>query len=174
MDPAYPFQTLTQCHERLAKQCLALRQLVPHLAVRGADDEAALAAQGVLRYFDGPAPQHHRDEEEDLFPALLESMAGSDAVCIRQLTEGLAQQHKALEAAWLRLRPALVCIAGAGLATLPAADVEAFVSENLTHSEREDSELLPIAARLLSDSDLSRIATAMLERRGGPKPLTPP
>ena len=169
VDPAYPLQTLTQCHDRLAKQCAALRWLVPHLAEQGADGEAASAAQGVLRYFDGPSPQHHLDEEEDLFPALLESMAGSDAVCIRELTEGLAQQHKAMEAAWLRLRPALLRIATGELEQLPAAEVERFVTDNLAHREREDSELFPMAARLLGDDELVRIGTAMQARRGGPK-----
>lgn len=43
-----------------------------------------------MRYFD-TAARHHEDEEQDLFPALLESMAGSDAVCLRELTASLCE-----------------------------------------------------------------------------------
>jgi hypothetical protein len=60
---------------------------VPHLAAHGADEEARAAAASVMRYFDSSANHHHDDEEHDLFPALIESMAGSDAVCLRDLTE---------------------------------------------------------------------------------------
>src|SRR5687768_1751335 len=99
-----PLELMAACHERLAKQCATLRRLLPHVAEHGADIQAQEAAQAVMRYFDRASPQHHTDEEQDLFPELLESMAGSDAVCIRELTEGLAADHRALQSAWEKLR----------------------------------------------------------------------
>ena len=99
-----PLEMLSACHLRIEQRCDTLRRLVPHLAARGADPEAREAAASVLRYFDTAAIDHHADEEEDLFPALIESMAGSDAVCIRDLTQGLAADHRELEARWSLLR----------------------------------------------------------------------
>lgn len=55
------------------------------------------AAHAVMRYFDSAARHHHEDEELDLFPALLESMAGSEAVCLRDLTASLCNDHRRLE-----------------------------------------------------------------------------
>ena len=47
-----------------------------------------------MRDFDTSARHHHDDEERDLFPALIESMAGSDAVCLRELTAALTAEHR--------------------------------------------------------------------------------
>ncbi|MCJ0761774.1 hemerythrin domain-containing protein [Variovorax terrae] len=164
--PEAPLQLLAACHERMARQCATLRRLVPHVAERGPDAAAREAAQAVMRYFDTAALHHHADEEQDLFPALLESMAGSDAVCLRELTEGLAAEHRDLETAWQRVRQPLERIAAGESAPLPPGEVEALVGAYQRHIAREDSELLPMAARLLGEHDLARIGQAMRARRG--------
>src|SRR5690606_4612507 len=120
--------------------------LAPHLLEHGSDEAARGAAAGIMRYFDTAALQHHADEEQDLFPALLESMAGSDAVCIREMTEGLCADHRKLEADWRRLRESLALIAQGKPATLPADTVESFTSLYASHMQREEDELLPMAA----------------------------
>jgi hemerythrin-like domain-containing protein len=160
-----PLAMMATCHEKLGRQCATLRRLLPHLARAGADPEAQEAAQAVLRYFDRASPQHHEDEEENLFPELLESMAGSDAVCIRELTQALAAEHRTLQAAWAQLRGPLQAVAEGRSAELPAAQVEAFVALNESHGAREDAELLPMAERLLDDAALARIGDAMRRRR---------
>ena len=107
-----PLEMLAACHGRIERQCETLRRLVPHVAAHGSDQAAREAAQAVLRYFDHAALDHHADEEQDLFPALLEAMAGSDAVCLRDLTEQLTRQHRELEAHWRALRPELAIMVG--------------------------------------------------------------
>ncbi len=161
-----PLEMLSVCHDRIARQCATLRRLVPHLALHGADPEAQTAAANVMRYFDTSAINHHRDEEVDLFPALIESMAGSDAVCLHEMTEGLTLDHRALEAHWQRLRIPLAQIAAGESILLASEDVEAFAGLYERHIEREDTELLPMAARLLGDDALASIGRAMRERRG--------
>src|SRR5512132_2903244 len=123
--PEAPLEMLSACHSRIERQCATLRRLVPHVAAHGASEEARTAAANVMRYFDSSALQHHADEEEDLFPALLESMAGSDAVCLRDLTDALKADHRALDADWQRVRAALEKIAAGTSARLPPDDVEA-------------------------------------------------
>ena len=157
---------LAACHTRIERQCATLRRLVPHLAAHGADAQARTAAANVLRYFDSAAKHHHDDEEQDLFPALLESMAGSDPVCLRDLTDALVAEHRALDAAWQRLRASLTQVAAGTSAQLSSAEVEALAGQYERHIEREESELLPMAARLLGDEELARIGKAMRERRG--------
>ena len=161
-----PLEMLSACHLRIAHQCSTLRRLVPHLVAHGADEQAGAAAASVIRYFETAARDHHADEEEDLFPALIESMAGSDPVCLRELTRGLAAEHRELEARWRPLRSVLDRVAANEDASLVASDVEAFVQLYERHIEREEIELLPMAARLLSDEELDRIGRAMRERRG--------
>jgi hemerythrin-like domain-containing protein len=161
-----PLEMLSACHDRMARQCATLRRLVPHLAEHGADGAARTAAANVMRYFDTSAKHHHADEEEDLFPALIASMAGSDAVCLRELTERLRTDHRALEKAWQCVRGVLEKVARGEAARLAPDDVQALVGQYEGHIEREEKELLPMAARLLSDDDLDRIGRAMRARRG--------
>lgn len=161
-----PLEMLAACHGRVEHQCSTLRRLVPHLLAHGADAQARSAAASVMRYFDTSARHHHADEEVDLFPALIESMAGSDAVCLRTLTATLTAEHRELEVRWRRLREVLERIAAGDDAPLAAADVESLVGLYERHIAREEAELLPLASRLLSDGDLERVGRAMRERRG--------
>ena len=164
--PEAPLEMLSACHARIERQCATLRRLVPHLQTHGADEEARTAAANVIRYFDSSTKHHHEDEEKDLFPALLESMAGSDPVCLRELTEALTAEHRALDADWRRVRTSLTQIAAGTSAHLGSDDVEALVSRYERHIAREEQELLPMAARLLGDEDVARIGKAMRARRG--------
>jgi hemerythrin-like domain-containing protein len=163
-----PLEMLSACHGRVERQCATLRRLVPHLAAHGPDEQARSAATNVIRYFDTSAVHHHEDEEHDLFPALLESMAGSDAVCIRELTDRLIREHRDLEQAWRRVRAVLERIAAGESASLASEEVEALVGLYERHIELEESELLPMAARLLGDAQLAGIGRAMRKRRGIP------
>ena len=161
-----PLEMLEACHHRVQRQCATLRRLPAHLAAHGADADARGAAEAVMRYFDTAAVHHHADEEADLFPALIESMAGSDAVCLREMIDGLCTEHQTLECHWRRLRVLLAQIAEGRRDTLADADVLPLVELYTQHIAREEAELLPMAARLLDDAALERIGRAMRLRRG--------
>ncbi len=161
-----PLEMIAACHHRVLKQCATLRRLVPHLATHGADEDARIAAAAVMRYFDTSAKDHHADEETDLFPALLESMAGSDAIRIRNLVDSLTLDHRALESHWQRLRRILQGIESGNSLPLTYAEVEPFITLYEQHIAREEAELLPMAARLLEQKSLDRVGAAMRLRRG--------
>lgn len=161
-----PLEMLAACHGRAQHQCATLQRLLPHLQRHGADRDAQEAAIAIMRYFDSAARHHHEDEEHDLFPALLESMAGSDAVCLRGLTASLCDDHRKLEQLWAALRPQLSSVSQTTGHAVDAALVSSFVNLYETHIRREEAELLPMAARLLSEIELDRIGVAMRARRG--------
>lgn len=162
-----PLALLSACHGRIARQCATLSRLAAHLPMHGSDEAAQTAAASVSRYFDTAAVHHHEDEEADLFPALIESMVGSDAGCLHALVQGLIDEHRRLAALWLPLRAALSDIAAGRPAVLPMPQVQAFAEAYAAHIQREDDELLPMAARLISDDALAAIGQAMRARRGG-------
>jgi hemerythrin-like domain-containing protein len=168
-----PLEMPAACHGQVQHQCETLLRLVTHLHTHDVDRPAQEAARSVMRYFDNAARDHHEDEEQDLFPALLESMAGSDAVCLRELTASLCSDHRRLEQRWTALRQRLLHVAEGAASTLDDADVPGFVQWYEQHIGREDAELLPMAARLLSDVELDRIGLAMRTRRRV-TPLSPP
>lgn len=160
-----PVDMLSACHDRLRSRCETLSRLPAHVASHGADEQARSAAQSILRYFDGPALHHHADEEKDLFPALLESVAGSDATCLRQLFDRLGAEHRRLENQWRRLRPLLVRLSEGDAVALPGRDVQAFIDGYADHLVCEDQELLPLARRMLDAASLEQIGNAMRRRR---------
>ena len=160
-----PLEMLAACHLRIERQCSTLQRLAQHLLTHGSDAQAQTAASGLKHYFDIAAVDHHADEEVDLFPALIESMAGSDAVCLREMIATLSAEHRELESRWRRLRVALQQVAHGMPAALDTEEVNDFVGLYERHIAREQADLLPMAQRLLRDDELDRIGLAMRARR---------
>ncbi|NYT66070.1 hemerythrin domain-containing protein [Alcaligenaceae bacterium] len=161
-----PLEMLAACHIRIEKQCTTLRRLTDHLPKHGSDSQARKAAIAIMKYFDTAAIDHHADEENDLFPALLESMAGSDAVCLREITDSLIEDHRKLERSWRRIRITLEKVAAGENILLHTDAINSFTTLYSEHIQREEDELLPMAARLLGITELDAIGRAMRERRG--------
>lgn len=166
-----PLQALAACHDRIEALCDSLLHLVAHLARQGADLHAQQVAGALMLGFEEASLQHHADEESDLFPALIESMAGSDAHCLRALTRGLTAEHRQVENDWRGLRRWLSQVANGQVTAATGADPAAFVDACQQHIARERAELLPMAARLLSDAELDRIGQAMCARRAAVQPV---
>ena len=106
-------------------------------------------------WLEGPAHRADQILEQRLFPALIESMAGSDATCIKGMTSGLAQTRAALDQRWHHtVRPAL---REAPDSTAPDACLT-WIRDMQAWLARADTELLPMAARLLDDDALAALA----------------
>lgn len=160
-----PLQWLAELHGRLQGQCDALMRLQERLSEGGAGTALHAAAGGVRRTFDRIAGPLHQVEEQELFPALLESMAGSDAVCIREMTDARAAEHRDIEARWLGIRQWLEAVEAGDDRPAQAVDLEAFVGLCRRHMVQEDQELLAMAERLLSDDVLADLADTMRRRQ---------
>lgn len=161
-----PLEMLSACHGRVERQCQTLLRLVPHLAASGSDQAAREAAQNVMRYFDTSARHHHADEEEDLFPALLQSAPEAELAPLRELIAALQAQHRELERAWGELRWKLEGVWLETMRDLDADEVGRLVDLYRSHIEREEEELLPFAARVLGVAQLDSVGRAMRLRRG--------
>lgn len=156
-----PLEALAEGHGRLLLQCDALLRLPGRVAAEAPDAVACKAASELRYELDLAIARLHQDEERDLFPALLESMGGSDPICIRQMTDARAQEHREIERRWLPLGQWLETVAqGSDRAPEPGA-VDSFVSLVRSHIELEDQELLPMAERLISDAAIAEIGEAM-------------
>jgi hypothetical protein len=103
------------------------------------DRLAQKAATAVMRYFDTSARHHHDDEEHDLFPALIESMAGSGAICLRELTAALTAEHREPEARWQTLRVAIAQVAAGQMVLLAQADLSSVAQLYVGYTSRAKS-----------------------------------
>src|SRR3546814_8698712 len=93
-------------------------------------------------------------------------MAGSDAVCLRGMTQHARDEHRAIESIWRSpLRILLEQIANNEPAGLPPAAIQAFTTRYLELIAYEDDELLPMAQRLLTDTEIDTLRRLMQARQ---------
>lgn len=163
-----PIEILDGCHQRIRRHCGLIASLAAHVAVAGADAEARDAAFSVLRFFENAAAEHHRDEEEDLFP-LLHHFA-PDLNAARDLTHRLRADHVRLAALWADMRARLNAVRRGDATRLDPAAAAAFASAYERHLCVEEAELLPLARRVLDPATIARLGWHMAQRRG----LDPP
>lgn len=165
----HPLEMLLACHGKILRQCGTLQKLMAHLKTHGCDEQVRQAAYGILRYFDTAGQFHHRDEEENLFPAL-RANAGEDKEQLDALLQRLLRDHAAMLAAWDELRPVLLQLAEGVNARLDDRLAERFINSYTGHIAVENSELLPLAERLLTPDQLRQIGACMAARRGAAMP----
>jgi hemerythrin-like domain-containing protein len=160
-----PFEMLQACHERVHRMLGLLTRLRGYLPGHGADEQARQAARDVMRYFDQAAPEHHRDEELHVFPALL-AQGDPDTVSV---VRRLQSDHLQMESRWSEARKVLAAIASGELGSLGAEQesaLEAFSSLHAAHIDAEEQIAYPAAAVLLKGTPLDAMSRDMMARRG--------
>ncbi|MFZ6648574.1 hemerythrin domain-containing protein [Undibacterium sp. TJN25] len=161
-----PLAVLKHCHDKIRKQLATLGKLPAHLAANGADDDAQQAASAVRRYFNQAAPLHHEDEEMDLLPMLEVTAKNEDAALLAELMPAILKEHTLMHAIWHRLDKQLEALAAATSAELAGDDVAQFCTMYTQHMVTEESHIAPMAKRLFSDAQMSKLGSAMQQRRG--------
>ncbi len=155
-----PLGVLRACHHRARRHCGTLIRLAPKMGKGATDADVRAAARSLYRYFSQAAPQHHADEDIDLFPRL-----GRDPG-LAPLLKALAGEHQAQAHAWELIAPAFAdpeTILGPGTFERAA---QAFARAYLLHMETEDRLLLPAADSLLDAGEIAALGAAMAMRRG--------
>ena len=167
-----PLAALSACHRRIEKQLATLSRLQKYLTEHICDNDAIAAAAGILRYFIEAAPHHHGDEESDLFPRVLRAAhATSDHAQAFELVSRLLVEHREMETLWGCVRDKLEELKLGEIGSVDAILCGNFIREYACHIEREDGQLLPLAARVLNADELEALGNAMAWRRGLPLPF---
>jgi iron-sulfur cluster repair protein YtfE (RIC family) len=162
-----PIEMLTGCHRRIEKQLETLKRLRAHVEAHGIDAEATTAAHSVLNYFVQAATNHLKDEEDDLFPMIERRINHpGEAARFRAFRASLESDHRALEAAWSRLKKPLEGISEGLTRLLPHDDVQAFVEGYAHHILAEEDTLKEFMDRWLDDGDREMLGRSMAARRG--------
>jgi hemerythrin-like domain-containing protein len=160
-----PFEMLEACHERVHRTLDLLHRLREHIILHGADEQARQAARDVMRYFDLAAPEHHRDEELHVFPALI---ARCDTH-IHALVARLRDEHLQMESRWKGARSVLAAIADGARSQLSPVDearLDAFAGLYAGHIQAEEEIAYPAARTLMVGEPLQAMARDMMARRG--------
>jgi hemerythrin-like domain-containing protein len=155
-----PIGLLSACHQRIRGHCDLLQRLPDWIAQHGMDATAQDSIDRAMRYFDVAAPQHHADEEQDLFPLLHTHPALNDRMA------KLAAEHRTLERSWQDLRLRLDAVASGAPEDDLVRHIDRFAEACLRHLEIEETEILPVAEQVLDEDQKHRLGRAMARRRG--------
>jgi hemerythrin-like domain-containing protein len=149
--PAEPIAGFSRCHDGILAHLEALGSLPTLL------DPAARArqvAEEAVRFFRSAVYEHHREEERELFPAVLASAApGAEHDRVQTLVRQLTQEHREVESQFERLEPALKKVAKGHDPEVDgnelAADIQRLVLRYAGHARYEENDFLPLAERIL-------------------------
>ena len=144
-----------------------LERLPAHVAARGVDDEAREAIARVRRYFELAAPDHHADEEVDLFPVAREAARSAGASDVIAALDALEGEHRTMEAAWAALRVHLDALRAGDAAAVDAVRVGGFAALYRAHVAIEEGVVYEDARRRLPAATRAALARAMVARRRG-------
>jgi hemerythrin-like domain-containing protein len=160
-----PFEMLEACHDRVERMLALLEKMRSHMRAQGADEQVRQAARDVMRYFDMAAPQHHRDEELHVFPALV---ALQDEELVR-LVAKLHDDHARMEAQWPAARSLLEEVESGMRTRFNEADdamLDAFAGLYASHIDTEESTAFPRASASMERERLQAMSQDMMARRG--------
>jgi hemerythrin-like domain-containing protein len=162
----HPIDILDGCHQRIRRTCATIERLALHLSTQGCDADARIAATGVIRYFDTAGAAHHRDEEDDLFPAIAHHVPSLELNAIFALLAKLRADHKNLDTLWADLRRRLSAVVEGRDGGLTPEIAREFSAAYDRHIVLEESQLLPIARRVLDAPLIAALGHNMARRRG--------
>ncbi|MEY4747820.1 MAG: hypothetical protein RIQ60_34 [Pseudomonadota bacterium] len=148
---AEPLATFAQCHVGIVSELEQLDQLPALLdpALR-----ARQIAARVLAFFPEAVITHHREEEAELFTAVLASAEpGPEHEQVRAVVDQLVHEHRQIEAAWAKLEPELKAIAKGHDSHLPAGELggllTTLVNDYRGHAHFEEMYFLPLSQSIL-------------------------
>lgn len=169
MDTPSPLGDFTRCHHGIVAQLRASAELP---ALVAAADRARETAAATVELFERVVLPHHAEEESELFPAVLRSATDAERETVRAIAARLTAEHRAVEAQWKQLEPALRRVARGQPARLDTPALAALTGAYLEHARSEEADYLPLAASILrrDGNHMAALAVA-LHLRHVPQPV---
>ncbi len=168
--PGEPLVSFSQCHLGILSQLRAFEELP---ALQAAAAQARTIATQTLSLFKDAVYEHHADEENELFPAVLSSAAkGEEADCARAMVQRLTAEHRKIEACWTMLAPSVKNVAKGRPGELDLSAVEELVHAYTAHARFEEEQFLPLAQTILGRNNNHMEALGLsLHLRHAPQPV---
>lgn len=168
-DSQAPLADFSQAHAGIMDRLKTLQEMPaliePAQRLRDLADDLA-------RFFQEVVLEHHKEEERELFPAVLASAReGEERARIKRLVDQLTDEHRDVEAKWKRLRPHILKLARGQAAEVDPVVISNLVKQYERHARFEEAEFLPLAHAILgrNPNHLSALALSLHMRR---QPLT--
>lgn len=142
-----PVDSFSDCHAGILAGLRTFSTLPPLV---DAARRAREVAQEVVKIMDEAVLQHHKEEEEDLFPVVLRSsVKGEEHDRVQSLVWRLTDEHREIEDLWQRLRPDVHRVASGKTVALKQEMVDLVVTAYRQHAQTEERFFLPLAQEIL-------------------------
>jgi len=165
LDFARPLELLRAGHQRIQRECDALRHLISNLKERGCDSAARETSAQVIQKLDVVTYHHREDEEQDLLPRMMASATKGRGSSLTNMVADITTEHRVLQRAWTELRADLQALAAGDRKSLDPLAVDRFVKLYRIHILMEEAGVYPLAEMLLSNEDLTAMGIHMAHRR---------
>jgi hemerythrin-like domain-containing protein len=142
-----PIGHFSHCHVGILAQLSRLNELP---ALLGPAALARKTAEQSIAFFGKGMYTHHKEEEQELFPAVRSSAhAGAERLRVEGLIDELTAGHRELEALWEEISPGLAKVAKGQDAQLDEAALTRLVRHYREHALLEENQFLPLAETIL-------------------------
>ncbi len=149
--PESPIDTFALCHVGILAKLDTLSELPPLVA---AAERARTVSNELLSFFDTAVLEHHVEEERDLFPAVVASASpGDERSRLQEVVNQLTSEHRAIEAVWTSLKPALKRASKGRRAELDVAAVRTLIDSYRAHAAFGERVFLPLSFEILGRND---------------------
>lgn len=146
-DTDAPIDHFSHCHVGIFAQLARMGDLPALLAPAA---QARQIANQSLGFFSKGMYEHHKEEEDDLFPAVrASSHVGEERMKVEALIDQLVADHRALEKLWESLEPGLHKVAKGQDSTLDTTALQSLVARYQAHATLEERQFLPLAEQIL-------------------------
>lgn len=146
-----PVDDFSDCHAGILATLRTFGTLPP---LQDAAQRARKVAADTLALMDKAVIEHHAEEEEELFPAVLRSAEpGQERDRVQTLIWRLTDEHREIEDLWKHLRPEVARAAAGKEAHVSQEAVNMLVGIYKQHAHTEERDFLPLAQNILGRND---------------------
>ncbi len=162
-----PLSLLRSCHQKIMHFSSSLYKLTQMLPESGWTPSLESSADQIRHYFNVAGPEHHKDEEEHLFPAII----ALDPQCKKAQTRELIQlintmikEHVESDVLWEQL-DTLLLERTDDYTTLKQLAGQ-FAQDMQQHAEIENEQIFPFAEEHISKQQFRLMGQDIAQRRG--------
>lgn len=157
-----PLDDFSGCHEGIIENFRQLQQLVELTGQAEMSSEIRQLANKLLTFFKEVVVEHHAEEEQELFTAVMDSaLKGAEADQAKTCIDQLVAEHRQLESMWASIEPDIRRLSRGKVAKLDREQAQQLAQKYLAHAQFEEQFFLPLSARILSKNDLSALGLSL-------------
>lgn len=157
-----PLEDFSGCHEGIIENFRQLQKLVELTGQVEMSPEIKQLASKLLDFFKAVVLEHHAEEEQELFTAVMDSASkGAEADLAQTYIDQLIAEHRQLESMWASIEPDIQHLSRGKTARLDRDLAQELATQYLAHATFEEQYFLPLSARILSNNDLSALGLSL-------------